>query len=180
MSDSTTIIIQRIAGPNTGICIIKPVIIGIVIQFFPRQMTNKYRPHLTGICNIPCPVKVPEEFINIAKIHVIVMHLIVLAGITANISITILRGSPTLFRPCQIQYRILSRMRDRIRDFSYLTGSIRIEVRPGTIMPAKRVSGISSTPATKWQRHPTAPCSHTSPSQIPSAATASAPPNVLR
>ena len=79
------------------------------------------------------------------------MHLIVSTWITTNISVTILRSSPFFDRTCQMQSRILCRMRNRIGYIGHLTGSISIEMLTGTVVPSQSISRISSTPSA--QRH---------------------------
>ena len=101
MSDRTTIIIKSITCPDAGIGIIKSVIIGIIVSFFPGKVTGQDRPHTAGVFQITGPVEMPQEFINITKIHVIMMHLIVPTGVTADITVTILGCSPLLFGTCQ-------------------------------------------------------------------------------
>ena len=102
MSYSSTVIIKCITGPNTAISIIQPVIIRVIIQFFPCQMTSQYKPHFTYIVQIAGPVEMPEQLINVAKIHIIMMHLILSVRSTANIPVTVMRGTPFFYRTCQM------------------------------------------------------------------------------
>ena len=136
MSDGTTVVIKGITGPDTCISIIKPVIIGIVIQLLPCQMADEHRPHLAGILQISRPVEMPKQFVYIAKIHVVMMHLGIVAGITANIPIAVLGSSPPLFRTGQIKDGILCRMRYRVGNLCDLAGRIGIKMRTGPIVPA--------------------------------------------
>ena len=149
VSYGTAVVVEGIACPDTGVGIVKTVIIGIIVELLPGKMTSKYRPYTTGIFQITGPVKMPQEFIYITKIHIIMMHLIVTTRITTNISVTVLRCTPLLYGTSQSKGRILCRMWYRIGYLSHLAGSIGIEMRTGTIVPPQSIACISCTPAAK-------------------------------
>ena len=149
MGNGTAIIIEGIACPNAGVCIVKPVIVRIVVELFPSEMAGKEGPHAAGVIQITRPVEMPQQFVDIAKIHIVVVHLIIAAGVTADISIAVLRGSPLLHRACQGEGCVLSRMGNGVRHVNDLTGCIGIKMRTYTVVPTKGIAGICRTPATE-------------------------------
>ena len=99
----------------------------------------------------------PQKFIDITQVHIVMVHLVILTRIATNITIAIHLSAPFLFRTSKIHCSILSWMRIHSRNIGNLTCCIGIEMRTGTIVPAQCISCISCTPTTK--RHSPAYCS---------------------
>ena len=70
-----TTVLQCITGPDGGISIVQIIFIRIKISGFPIQMPFDDRPGFSDECRIPCPIKMPEQTININQVHVIMMGL---------------------------------------------------------------------------------------------------------
>ena len=149
--NGATVIIQRIACPNAGVGIVQAVVVRVEVAFFPSKMQCQQRPHAAGILKVARPVEVPQQFVYVTEIHVIMVHLIVTARIAADISVAVLRCSPYLGRTCKRKGRILCRMRNRIGNFGHLTGSIVVEMSSCPVVPAQHIAYVCGTPAA--QRH---------------------------
>ena len=151
MCDSSTVIVQCVTCPDTGIGIVKAVVIRVEVTFFPSKMQRQQRPHTTGIIKVSGPIEVPQQFVYVAEVHVIMVHLVISPGISTNIPVAVLRCSPNLGRTCQCKSGILCRMRNRIRNPGYLTGGIVIKMSACAIVPTQYIAYISSAPTA--QRH---------------------------
>eukprot|EP00975_Prorocentrum_lima_P045311 9488505-Prorocentrum_lima.AAC.1 len=59
MGDCSAIVIKGVTGPNAGVCVIQPVVIRVVVQLFPCEVTGDDRPHLADIIQVPRPFEMP-------------------------------------------------------------------------------------------------------------------------
>ena len=151
MSDSTTAIIKRITRPDAAIGIVKTVIVGVEVSLFPVQMSGDDGPHLPHIGRIGIIFEVPQQFVDVVQVHVVVVHLVVAVRVAADIAVAVHLRSPLLLRPCQVHRCILRRMRNRWRNIGHLTGGICVEMAAGAVVPSQHIGQISGTPAS--QRH---------------------------
>ena len=87
MGHCPTIIVERIAGPDTTIGIIQMVAVWIIVPFLPRQMRLDNGPHFTHIGRIGIVLEVPEQLIHIVQVHIVVMHLVIAFRIPADIPV---------------------------------------------------------------------------------------------
>ena len=63
------------------------VAVGVVVAFLPRQMASDDWPHTMHIGRIGIVLKVPEQFIDVVEVHVVVVHLVVALWVTADIAV---------------------------------------------------------------------------------------------
>ena len=103
VSGRTTIIIKSITCPNTTIGIVETVTIGVEVTLFPSQVALNDRPNLTHILPIARPIEVPQEFIHVVEVHVVMVHLIVTVRIAADVSVAIHLRTPLLDRTGKIE-----------------------------------------------------------------------------
>src|SRR5262245_55216403 len=73
VSNTTTAVLQRVAGPDRGIGIIKTVVIRIEVPLLPRKVPFDQRPHLSYIGGVAGPIKVVEQLVDKHQVHVVMM-----------------------------------------------------------------------------------------------------------
>ena len=86
MSHSPSVVLQGIAGPDAAIGVVKSVIVGVEATFFPSQVTGQYRPHFAYKFQVAGPAKMPEQFVYVAEVHVVVVHGARIIGITGYVA----------------------------------------------------------------------------------------------
>ena len=127
------------------------VIVRVEIEFFPCQMTLDDRPHLPHICSVSIILEMPHQFIDVIEIHIVMVHLVITVGITADITSGIHLCAPFLQRTGAVAFRILLCSRHRDRHIRHLRFGISIEMLHRTVIPSQHISEITSTPS--CQRH---------------------------
>ena len=80
MGNCSAVVIEGIAGPDAAVTIVEMVSVGIPVAFFPFEMEFQSRPELTHECSICIVLEMPEQFIDIVEIHIVVAHLSVVVG----------------------------------------------------------------------------------------------------
>ena len=153
----TAVVVECITRPDAGVSVIESIVVGVVIQLLPGKVSGNYRPYFSHIIQITRPIEMPEQFVDVAQIHVVVMHLIGSVWISADISVTVLRRTPFFFRACEVQYTILSRMWDDKRNICHLTGCIIVKMSACAVVPTETITGVCRSPARKL--HSPAYCS---------------------
>ena len=73
---------------------------GVEIAFLPCQVAFDDRPHLPHIQGVGMVGEMPKQLIDIVEVHIVVAHLVGLAGEFADIAIAIHLCSPFLCCPC--------------------------------------------------------------------------------
>ena len=148
---SAAVVLEGIACPYTTIGIVKAVVVGVEITLLPSKMRFQYRPHTAHIVHISRPVEMPQQLIDIAKIHIVVVHELLLIGITGNITVAVHLRSPFLQSPSQIERTVLCRMRNDRFYLGNLRSGITVEVFPCPVVATYGIARISGTPTV--QRH---------------------------
>ena len=111
MRHGPTVVVEGIAGPDAAITIVEMVAIGIPVALLPFKVQLQCWPELTHECRIGIILEMPEQFIDIVEVHIIVAHLSVIIRQLADVAVAIHRSAPLLSRTSQILGCILGRMR---------------------------------------------------------------------
>ena len=151
MGHGSSAVIQGIARPDAAIGIVEVVAIGVVVTFLPHQVALQQGPHLAHIVLVSIILEVPQQLVDIVQVHVVVVHLVVAIGITADIAIGIHLRVPFLLSARHLLGRVLRGMRQRGLDVRHLTIGIGIEVTDGSVLPSQHVAQITCAPTR--QRH---------------------------
>ena len=93
----------------------------------------------------------PQQFVYVVEVHVVMVHLVVATGITADITVGIHLCAPFLFCSCKVHSGILRRMGYNGFYSGHLTLGIGIEMGTRAVAPSQHVANISGTPTR--QRH---------------------------
>ena len=80
MSNCSAVVVEGIAGPDAAVSIVEMVSVGIPVSFFPFEMEFQRGPEFTHKCSIRIVLEMPEQFIDIVEIHIVVAHLSVVVG----------------------------------------------------------------------------------------------------
>ena len=112
------------------------VAIWVEVALLPRQMTLEHRPHLPHILLVGIILEVPQQFIDVAEVHVVMVHLVGLAWRTADIAIAIHLAAPPLLGPGTMLLLVLQWMGRYRLHIGDLTLGIGIEMADGTVAPS--------------------------------------------
>ena len=151
MGHSSSIIVEGIAGPDAAVGIIEMVAVRVVVALFPGQMRLDDRPHLAHIDGISIILEVPQQFVDIVEVHVVVVHLVIAFRITADVAIRVHLCAPLLRSPGKVECGVLRGMGYRRLYIGHLALGVCIEVRDGTIVPTEYIAQIACPPS--CQRH---------------------------
>ena len=88
----------------------------------------------------------PQEFVYVAEVHVVVVHLVVALRIAADVAVAVHLGAPFLLGPRHVLFRILGGMRIYGGDTVYLRLGVGVEMRAGAVVPAQEVAAVGSAP----------------------------------
>ena len=149
MGHSPAVIVEGIARPDTAVGIVETIIVGIIITLLPVEVAHEYRPHPTHEDGIRIVLEVPEQFVDVVQIHVVVVHDVRTVGVAHDIAVGIHLRAPRLGCTRQALLRILRRMRDAGFDIGNLTVGVGREVRERAIRLAQHICQITSAPASK-------------------------------
>ena len=150
MRHCSTVVIKRIAGPNAAVSIIKMVSIGIPVTLLPFKVEFQRGPKLPHECCIGIVLEMPEKFIDIVEIHIVMAHLSVIIRQLADVSIAIHRCAPLFGRAGKVLGRILGRMRVDGLDVAHHASGVSTEMTKLPIEPSCHIAHITTSPAGKW------------------------------
>ena len=150
MGHGTTVVLQGIARPDAAIGIVKSIVIGVPSLLLPCQMALDYRPHLAHIRGIGIKLEVPQQFVYIHQIHVVMMKLVVLLRISAYIARAVHRRSPLVGTTRQVIF-LIHQMRFCNGHIGYLTLGVCIKVGALSVWHSKKIAHVGSSPSR--QRH---------------------------
>ena len=102
VSASTAAIVECIACPNAAIGIVEVVAVGVEVALFPCQMTFQDWPHLLHVLCVGIVLEMPKQLVDVVEVHVVVVHLVVSVGISADISRGVHLRSPFLLCTCHV------------------------------------------------------------------------------
>ena len=146
VGDGSTVIIEGITGPDAAVGIIEPVVIRVIVAFLPVEMALQHGPHPAHIDRIGIILEVPQQFVDIVQVHVIVVHDVTTVGIAADIAIGVHLRAPGLGGTSQSLFRILRRMRNHRLHIRHLTVGIGREMRDGTVGHTEHIAEEACPP----------------------------------
>ena len=103
-------------------------------------MRLEYRPHLPHIDGVGIILEVPQQFVDVVQVHVVMVHLVVALWITTNIAIGIHLRAPSLLSSGQILCRILRGMGNHRLDARHLTLGVGIEMTDSPVVPSEHIA----------------------------------------
>ena len=66
VGNSTAIVIEGIARPDTAICVIQTIVVRVVVAFLPCEMQSDGCPHLAGIVQVAGSFDMPKQLVHVA------------------------------------------------------------------------------------------------------------------
>ena len=140
MAHSTTVVIERIAGPDAAVSIIQTIVIGVEVALLPCEVQLDDGPHLTQIILIGIILQMQQQLVDVVQVHVVVVHDVFAVGIATDVAVRIHLRTPRLCLAGQQFLGVWRRIRDDRLHIGYLTVGIGIEVAHGAIRHAQQVA----------------------------------------
>ena len=146
MGHCSAVVLQGIAGPDAAIGIIKMVAVGVPCAFLPIQMPPDDGPEPAHHRRVGIELKVPQQFVDVDKIHVVVVKLVVVFRCAADIAVRVHRRAPSVCPAGQPVGRVrqMGQHGGHARD---LTAGIGLKMTLLPFGPAQEVARISPTPS---------------------------------
>ena len=151
VGDGAAAVVEGVGGPDAAVGIVEVVAIGVKVTLLPGQVTPQHRPHLKEIGAVGIILEVPQQFVDVVQVHVIVVHLVIALGVAADVAVGVHLRAPLFLGSRQVLLLILRRMQVSHRHVRHLALGIGLKMTLGTLRPAQHVAQIAGTPA--CQRH---------------------------
>ena len=116
------------------------VVVGVEVALLPCQMFSQHGPHLAHVCRVGVVAEVPQQFVNIVQVHVVMVHLVVALRVSADVTVAIHLCAPFLFGAGQVHLGVVVGVRQSGGHVGHLTLGIGIEVGTGAVVPSQYVA----------------------------------------
>ena len=147
MRDRATAVIEGVAGPDAAVGVVEMVAVGVEVAFLPVEVQLDNGEKLTHRGGVGGMTEMAQQCVGIDKVHVVVRHLVLLAGAAADVSVAIHGCAPAFFRAGKVEHRVLARMLEDGGNVCDLVGCVGAEVCQRTVVKPEGVTGVCTAPA---------------------------------
>ena len=147
MGDGSAVVIESVGGPDAAVGIVEAVVVGVEVALLPGEMSRQHGPHLPHEDRIGIILEVPEQFVDVVQVHVVVMHLVGAVRVAADIAVGVHLRAPRLDSPRQTLPGVLRGMGDGGFHAGDLTVGVGREMGKGTVGQAQHVAEIAGPPS---------------------------------
>ena len=93
----------------------------------------------------------PQQFVDVVEVHVVVAHLVGLAGQFADVSVAVHLRAPFLVGASEVAQRVLRGVRVDGRHVGHHAAGIGVEVRASAVVPPQHVAHVGPSPSRQWR-----------------------------